>query len=581
VHWLLDRLYGEKSLTTEDTEITEESRIKDQGSRFCNSGFVVDGYIGMTTEKNTMTPEPAAVVERSETCGAVAISLPRLLAAIALFSVAGLVEARHLSSLSSIASGDVWWHLRTGFWILQNHALPHTGLFSQAAEQPWMAVSWIFDVKLAVFYRMLGLRTIPIFATGFKAGLAVVTFLLARGHRGNFWAAVVISAVAQYVLGGMAPAPVYGSVLFFGIELLILLESRQSADRRWLLLLPVLFLLWANADVYFVYGLGLLVLFVLARVCEEWWGRNSGLESEAAGVKASGAGMGKVAIFPISLFVIAGACFVATLVTPYFYGPYEVFFARAFSTANPYLAETYAPGFRQPQDYVLVLFVMAGFLALGLRRSRDIFLIALLAIATALAFHSQRDIWVVVLAVSAVMGETLSPAESRDRADRRRLVLGRGHLGISNFGIGEFWIATGSAIAILVLAVAVAMPRSEEKLLAKAGESYPVGACNYIRENHLPQPIFNSLEWGGFLTWYLPEYPVAIDERIDLYGGDFFVQYSQMMNAGIRYTEFAPIANAQTIVLPRTAIMAQALGSLPGYKVVYSDEVAVVVRKTI
>jgi hypothetical protein len=511
-----------------------------------------------------MTSTLSTPVERAET-KPTARSLPRLLAAIALFSVAGLVEARHLSSLSSIASGDVWWHLRTGLWILQNHALPHAGLFSQMAERPWMAVSWIFDVKLAVFYRLLGLRAIPVFAMGFKAGLAVVTFLLARGHRGNFWAAVVVSAVAQYVLGGMAPAPVYGSVLFFGIELLILLESRRRAEWRWLLWLPLFFLLWANADVDFVYGLGLLVLFVLARVCEEWWGRNSGLESEAAGVKASGAGMGKGAIFPISLIAIAGACFVATLVTPYFYGPYEVFFARAFSTANPYLAETYAPGFRQPQDYVLVLFVMAAFLALGLRRSRDIFLIALLAIATALAFHSQRDIWVVVLAVSAVMGETFGRDEVRPR-DR-------------DLGIKNFWIAAGSAIGILVLAIAVVMPRGEEKLLAKASESYPVGACNYIRENHLPQPIFNSLEWGGFLTWYLPEYPVAIDGRIDLYGGGFVVQYSRMMNAGIRYTEFPPIANAETIVLPRKEIMAAALASVPGYKVVYSDGIATVLSR--
>jgi len=530
----------------------------------------------------------------------------------ALFVAAGILEARSVSSLAAKGSSDVWWHLRTGLWILQNHTLPHAGLFSQMAERPWRAVSWIYDVKLAVFYRLLGLRAIPIFAVGFKAALAVVTFLLARGHRGNFWAAVMVSAVAQYVLGGMAPAPVYGSVLFFGIELVILLESRrgrcpsgakapstlsarngaakaaslqseaqqgplggsQQLSLRYsrpkvLLWLVPLFLVWANVDAQFVYGLGSLILFLLARVVEEWWGEPAKAGSRAKESGAGGAAIGR-------LTAITGACFVATLVTPYFYGPYEVFLAKAFSAANVYLPDTYAPGFRQPQDYVLVLFVMAAFLAVGLRRSTDIFLIALLAITTALAFHSRQDIWVVVLAVPAVMGEMFDGVELRDEAGKRRRALDR-----SEFGMTEFWIAAGSAAVILVAAVAVVMPRGEGKLLAKAGENYPVEACNYIRENRLPQPIFNSLEWGGFLTWYLPEYPVAIDGRIDVYGDDFIVEYSRMMNADVRYTQFAPIANAQTIVLPRTAIMAQALGSLPAYKVVYSDDVAIVLRRVI
>src|SRR5271165_6441167 len=84
--------------------------------------------------------------------------LVRLLTLTALFSAAAVYEAAHLSSL---ASSEVWVHLRTGIWILQNHAIPHTGLFSQYSNLPWNDSSWGFDVLLGAAYHLFGLRAIP------------------------------------------------------------------------------------------------------------------------------------------------------------------------------------------------------------------------------------------------------------------------------------------------------------------------------------------------------------------------------------------------------------------------------------
>ena len=46
----------------------------------------------------------------------------------------------------------------------------------------------------------------------------------------------------------------------------------------------------------------------------------------------------------------------------------------------------------------------------------------------------------------------------------------------------------------------------------------PVDAVNYLKENPARGPLYNTIDWGGFLTWYLPEQPVSIDGRTDLYG---------------------------------------------------------------
>ena len=471
----------------------------------------------------------------------------RIPAMLVLFSAAATIEAFRLTSLSSLDNSDIWWHLSSGLWMLKHHALPRIGIFSQSSTQPWIAASWAYELLLVTTYKAIGLAAIPLFLMGFKTTLSVLTFVLAGGMRGRFWAAVGLSLVAQFVLGPVQPGPVYFSMLFFGVELLLLFDARRCRRTRLLWWLPLLFLAWANLHVQFVYGLMVLLFFLLATV----------LESRMIGSLIP---PGKVAS-------ICGVCVAATLLTPYFYGPYSVLIKTTFNSANRYLPDFQALGFRQMQDYVLLLLAMSAFLTLGLRRSGDVFQIAVLAFALGVSFYSQRDIWMVSLVAVAVIGRALPTKAESSAADEtkafRRLL----------------WIATSGAVALAAIIFALRVPRSREALLAKIATTYPVGACDTIREHRFPQPMFNAYEWGGFLTWYLPEYPVAIDSRADLYGADTVTEYSKMMNAEVPYTEYPAVADAQTIVLPKKANMAAALGSVPRFQVAYSNDVAVVLTR--
>jgi len=107
----------------------------------------------------------------------------RVLVLVFWFTAAAVYEA---FSLSALAGMDVWSHLRTGIWILQNHSVPRNGLFSQYSDLPWMARSWGFDALLAAAYNLMGLRALPILLMVFKALLALIFFLLAGGSRQNF-----------------------------------------------------------------------------------------------------------------------------------------------------------------------------------------------------------------------------------------------------------------------------------------------------------------------------------------------------------------------------------------------------------
>ena len=55
----------------------------------------------------------------------------------------------HRERWGGVTDADLWWHLRAGEWITQNHHLPVTDPFSYTgAGKPWIAYSWSFEVLL-------------------------------------------------------------------------------------------------------------------------------------------------------------------------------------------------------------------------------------------------------------------------------------------------------------------------------------------------------------------------------------------------------------------------------------------------
>ena len=480
-----------------------------------------------------------------------------VVAVVLLLTTAAVYEVRELSSLTSISGADMWWHLRAGAWILENHSLPHNGLFSQSADSSWTDPSWLFDVLVASAYRLLELRTLPALLMCFRMALSVLTFSLAGGWRGRFWPAVLVSASTQIVLGGLQSGPGYCSVLLFGIELLLFLDARRTCEVRRLFVLPVLFMFWANLDEQFVLGLLLLGLFFVVSLLE------GPLATRVPETQPLSRGRLRRVVAVMAL------CLLATLITPHFFRHYAVFFARFTSTANPFLPDFHAMNFKQPQDYLLLLLTMSAYVALGRRRSRDIFQNALLVVCTLLSFHAQRDVRLVALAATAVLGEGLQ--------SRRPEMKGVHSLDAAPpiFNMPEIAaVAVGSATILLITLLRI--PADRSVLLAQAARTYPVAACNVIRERGLPEPLFNAYEWGGFLQWYLPEYPVAVDSRPALYSDDAIIRYSKVMNADFPYTADPALARARTMLFPRHSLLGESLSGVPSFQVAYSDDVAVV-----
>jgi len=473
------------------------------------------------------------------------------------FTTAAASELLHLNALTD---SDLWWHLSTGSWILQNHAIPRSAIFSQFASLPWVDSSWGFDVLTGLCMRIWGLSGLPVLLMLLQVAIAIAIFTLAGGRR-NFWPAVILSALAQFSISPVSPRPAMCSLVLLACELTLLLKARRTGDTRSLFWLPLVFVIWVNLDRQFSYGLVALALFWIAVIIEQL-GRRQGITWFETGLPD----------IPIATTSAAvGASLLATILSPYGYRSYlPVWLSATNSATDRFFPELHSMRFRRPQDYLLMLLVMTAFFALGRRRSRELFLISLLAISAVVSFRFQRENWLVLVAAVSAIGNAIPAATTAAAETTQKLRLQK--------------LTTAALVFLVLVMLVLRLPgkndvHSGEALLLKIARTFPISAADYIRQNHLPQPLFNSYAWGGFLTWALPEYPVLIDGRTDLYGDAINLPYFEATTAAIPQQSYAGFAQAKTILLEANSPMGEALSTLPGFRVAYKDgQVVVLVR---
>jgi hypothetical protein len=484
------------------------------------------------------------------------------------FLFAGLLcvmPIQQLRSFTAVADPDIWWHMRVGRWILEHHSFPHQGLFSSTgATPPWAAYSWGFEVIVALLNMLSGLKGIEIFVIFFQMILVLVFFLAMRILSGGFWWAWLLSAVAVWAMDLNrvdVARPVAFSILFFTIEIALILWAQETGGVRYLYWLPMLFLVWANFHIQFVYGLLLPALFAAVATLERWVAQRwtPGKADESAGWPFT----------PLTLWAILGACLAATLVNPYTIGLYGVIFGYTRSTfAYTVILEFQALNFREIPHYIQLLLVAGAFFALG-RRKIDVYKLALLTIASMVSFRSVRDSWFVCITASAIIASSVRKSEAHE-ANAVASVLG-----INALQLGR--ILAGALVMILLSAWDNHF--GDRALFQTVHEAYPVEAVAFIQEHHLSGPLYNNFNWGGFLIGNLPDYPVAIDGRTDLYGEDSLRQaYGTLM--ALRWSEDPALNRANLVLLPATVPLSRVLERSPQFRLVYADRLAMVFVRT-
>ena len=445
---------------------------------------------------------------------------------------------------------DIWWHLRTGEWITRNGWVPATDPFSAFGDQkPWIAYSWLFELLVYGIHSLLGLRGIVFFTVALALLIALALHRLTRGAKLSFRSEIIITAVGLACMKSlMSPRPWLFSIVFFIVELNLLLECKRSGTIRPLYWLPLLFSFWANIHVQFVYGLAVLFLFV----AEPWIARV---------VSSPVAPEDKLRRISRPALIVAGLSVIATLVTPYHLFSYRPVFEYAAQTAVfQNIAELHPLFFRNPVDWIFLALMLAASCVLGWRRETAPFPYLLLALGAFLSFRARRDIWVGAVAAVAVI------------ADRRVIQAAAEHFELTPGKI----LTVGFSVALALAGAARLRNITEQALWEHVRETFPADAAAFVRQQRFAPPLYNYLDWGGFLIWSLPEFKVSMDGRTNVYGEKRIEENLAVWAGEQGWRNDAELAGAQLIIADVRKPLTALLRGDTRFKVVYEDKTAAV-----
>ncbi len=447
--------------------------------------------------------------------------------------------------LTSVLDPDLGWHMRSGEWIMQHHQLPRTDPFSATgAGKPWVAYSWPFSVFIygvAKNFDLLGVAAYTLLAW---IAIVAAVFLLVRGQGAGFWRAIGLTIVAGVIDQiTVSPRPGTITILLFIALLHLLLRERQKGYTRTVWFAPAIMWIWSNVHVQFVYGLFIIGMFCIEPILDHiFLGRQHAHKASAR------------------LWAVLAVSVLATLINPYGFGAYQVIldFIHQPRLAG-YVLETRAMSFTLYIHYFVLFASLGAAFALGMRKKVSPLWVILLVWATASAFRMERDVWLLATLTVAIIAEK-NEGEVPPRESSR------------------LWLYGSLGVLLMIFAMLERVP-SNKYLLSLIARVMPVGAVAYTHEHHLPGPIFNDYDWGGFLIYALPEYPVAIDGRTNIHGEDEVGLSRDTWDLLPGWDE-NPLLNKANLVIgsPRKPLTNH-LRKDPHFKVVYDDGTCVLFQR--
>jgi hypothetical protein len=392
---------------------------------------------------------------------------------------------------------------------------------------------------------------IAVFGVAMTVGVAFTIFWMLRRLSGRFWWACILTGIvcSSYLFNGM-PRPVFFSQIFYCVVLALLLEAQRTGRVQLLYWLPLVFLLWANLHIQFIYGLFAVGLFASVHLAQRLFSSH--------GFAARYLPPSRLPAKPLA--TVLTLCALATTAGPNFYHPYAVVLSYAKAKfAYAIISELQPLSFRGYSHFAELFLAAAGFYAVGWRKPLDLFKLMLLIIASVVAFRTMRDAWFICFSAAACIADCPAQEPERDRPESARELAG----------------VAVAVVLFMLLAVPAAKFNTREFDRAISAD-YPVNAINFLRRTSFSGPLYNNLNWGGFLMWYLPELPVAVDGRNDLYGDDLDRLFYASESAFPSYKTDPYLEEAGVVVLDSQLPLAKILTIDPRFQLIYRDQIATV-----
>jgi hypothetical protein len=534
--------------------------------------------MGFAIDNSTMTLPETGAGERVNPIARVLPSLTDMAVILCIVFLFTCMGGTH----SLQGDGDTLWHIRTGQWIMANHQVPRTDMFSYTMPgTPWFAWEWLWDILFAVVYNIGGLAAVVLVNLALISFTMALTFRLVRRKCQNVLIAFGITALAIAGSSLHWLARPHLVTLFFGIIFFWMMESAKEAveagqmarANRLLWALPVISVLWVNLHAGFVLGVMIVGCYGAGEMAA--WILLPGEERPAAFGRAW-------------RFVLCSVgCFGASLINPYFISLHKHMFTFLHDSYSfEHIIEYQSVSFHSPMAWTWEIMMLVGAVGAFRELLRKQFVYAFMFVLWGhLGLLAGRNVPIFMLLAAPLaaknLAELLSAVRQAPVSDWvKKASAGFDRLAAEVNVIDRVpRIHLTSIVALGIVAALVYAPQPPEKFSPTYDtKRYPAKALKFLGGAGITNRIFTDDEWGDYLLYTLYPTKIYIDGRSDMYGEKFCLNYIDIQNVKYDWEHSLARYGVDTILLPTTTSLAGALKESRNWRVVYDDHLAVIFR---
>jgi hypothetical protein len=471
-----------------------------------------------------------------------------------------------------LADGDTGWHIRTGDYILDHHAVPHNDIFTftRPAAQ-WYAWEWLSDVIFSALHRGWGLKAVALLAGILVCCTATVLFgqMLSSGGNIFFSLAAALLANGASMVHFLARPHLF-TFLLLAISLWMLARDRKRPSRLIWLLAPIT-ALWVN-----LHG-GFIALIVCLGLATAGYGLQW-LVSRSAGD-----------LFYLRRYAaVTAVCGVATLINPYGWGLHLhiVEYLRS-SFVMDTVQEFQSPSFRGEYMLQFELLLLGGIAISGILLAKKRFVEALLILFWAqAALTSVRHVPIFVIISTPLLVAQLSESWNEWTRGKTRNSMAGIFRDLGNEFSGKgLRLTIWGPIAVIVLGMSMTSAKGDVWPTDFPKAAFPTGLVNQyaalLAPVTGPMPrIFTSDQWGDYLTYrFYPRIRVFMDGRSDLFGATFGKEYVQIAQGGYEWESLLDRYRIDAAIVPVAWPLGELLKRSPRWRIVKDDGLGILFER--
>jgi len=471
--------------------------------------------------------------------------------------VAVLFIALFAMAVRTPADTDMWWHLGAGRAIVTTGHIPFVDEFSFTVRgTPWVDVQWLAQVGMYAAHSLGG----DVLLALLVAVLVIVAFAFVYPQmKGSAFLrafVIVLAAVTSAVI--WSPRPQMLSFALLGITgYMVYLFKWKQVNRLWALI-PV-FVLWANVHGGYALGLMLIGSVIIGDVLNRLTGHADAPEVMTWREIGLLAGVGVL-------------CGFALLIDPYGFGTWALPFRTVgIKTLQGFIQEWGSPDFHNlyEQPMLWLLFLLLALVGLS-GRGWDWSDLVTVVVFGYSAFLARRNIAPMALVIAPIISRQAQPVLESVLARIKLPAMARQELNPTLTQALNWLIVILVVLAALLKGGIALAPQ----MIAKAqSDVAPMHAVVWIKQNRLTGPMYNSYNWGGYLLWALPQEPVFVDGRTDVYN-EFLLEYVKVMYIRPGWQDVLTRYNIRLVLTERDSLLATMLATQSEWQLAYSDEQA-------